>query len=697
MAIEPIKGFYVHDEVTDTDGVAKYDASSLANLDETVSLAGYAPDAKAVREQISDIHNDLDTFQTTLKTRKYELLETLTWEIGNINDDTGENQNGTAYIRSNMVDVPLEPVELEIANGYALGLYFYDENGNYVSHGSKGHTTTSITFTNPKARFTVYKTDYSAISVSDYSNVILNVPYHDYVDVVKAELDTVAESTEKAMDTLKNTVSIDFVFSTTNGYFANKNSGLESTDSASCVTNYIPVVEGQTYHADKVYLEGNRSICAYDANKNFLSAITSSTSEQSVQFTIPSKCCYIKITGRVNVAPILNIKTGEQIKTDALSATIKYSKSIGFTIVTGAYINEEGNTITSPSFDCTDFIEVVSEHRIGSNKLAPTANQIKACFYDSAKRPVSYVTGTGLIDGFEFDVPKGAKYIRANKYTGSGASAKMALWYVSDTPYKWEFEKPDVLDVWKNNTEDTLMGLLNVAGKTPIVSICDDDTTVSAIPALKNICDAKGIKCTFACIASKLVVGANADALKNTLLQYQSEGFHIANHSYSHGEFWRSGTDSFDIAECETDLINAMQVFNEKGFVDTEFLVTPFGGANIEEQALASKWGFNALINSADYVSNHLWQQGRFKIRRVLLTSDNSLTYYQTLIDNAYDAGDWLLFETHTDIAEQWDATLVGNVIDYVQSKNIKIMPINQAYRFRKPCYDLYAIFKNPI
>lgn len=31
MAIEPIKGFYVHDEATDTDGVAKYDYEGLAN------------------------------------------------------------------------------------------------------------------------------------------------------------------------------------------------------------------------------------------------------------------------------------------------------------------------------------------------------------------------------------------------------------------------------------------------------------------------------------------------------------------------------------------------------------------------------------------------------------------------------------------------------------------------------------------
>lgn len=32
MAIEPIKGFYVHDEETDTDGVAKYEFSSLENI-----------------------------------------------------------------------------------------------------------------------------------------------------------------------------------------------------------------------------------------------------------------------------------------------------------------------------------------------------------------------------------------------------------------------------------------------------------------------------------------------------------------------------------------------------------------------------------------------------------------------------------------------------------------------------------------
>jgi hypothetical protein len=81
----------------------------------------------------------------------------------------------------------------------------------------------------------------------------------------------------------------------------------------------------------------------------------------------------------------------------------------------------------------------------------------------------------------------------------------------------------------------------------------------------------------------------------------------------------------------------------------------------------------------------------------VLLTSANTLDYYKALVDTAYDNGDWLLLETHTDIANQWDSTLVGAVIDYIQTKGVSIMPINEAYRIRKPCYDLYSIFVNPI
>lgn len=65
MAIEPIKGFYVHDEVTNTDGVAKYDYDSLVN----------APDFEALENRVSL----LDGFVSLDKSRLV---------LGNVNAST---------------------------------------------------------------------------------------------------------------------------------------------------------------------------------------------------------------------------------------------------------------------------------------------------------------------------------------------------------------------------------------------------------------------------------------------------------------------------------------------------------------------------------------------------------------------------------------------------------------------------------
>ena len=49
---------------------AKYDAGALLNLDDTVSLAGYAPDAKAVGDRLTNVEN----FALTKDTNGYVKL-----------------------------------------------------------------------------------------------------------------------------------------------------------------------------------------------------------------------------------------------------------------------------------------------------------------------------------------------------------------------------------------------------------------------------------------------------------------------------------------------------------------------------------------------------------------------------------------------------------------------------------------------
>lgn len=100
MAIEPIKGFYVHDEETDTDGVAVYGGNSL----------------------------DLNMFDypATYHSKKF------------VNKSNGELIDANAYVSSDYVPV-LEGHTYKIstrANNDSSGYALYDENYNYLLGGS---------------------------------------------------------------------------------------------------------------------------------------------------------------------------------------------------------------------------------------------------------------------------------------------------------------------------------------------------------------------------------------------------------------------------------------------------------------------------------------------------------------------------------------------------------------------------------
>lgn len=129
-----------------------------------------------------------------------------------------------------------------------------------------------------------------------------------------------------------------------------------------------------------------------------------------------------------------------------------------------------------------------------------------------------------------------------------------------------------------------ISNFLNKSAKTTLITWIDDDCDYNGISKVKSICDNLNIKCTFACVTSGISInnndieneGLNNEELKNRLLEYQNIGFHITTHSNHHGYVWKSTNENYDVEACEKDLIKSLQMLNENGFLDTNYLVTPF-------------------------------------------------------------------------------------------------------------------------
>ena len=119
MAIEPIKGFYVHDEETDTDGVAKIDWDAVEN----------APD-------VADVFISSDDFGVV--------------ENSYINALNGQLVTGQAGVSTNFIDIrgrTNNTIEIRCTLFSAYGVAVYDENHLYIT-GIAGSTASEYGYEN---------------------------------------------------------------------------------------------------------------------------------------------------------------------------------------------------------------------------------------------------------------------------------------------------------------------------------------------------------------------------------------------------------------------------------------------------------------------------------------------------------------------------------------------------------------------
>ena len=113
---------------------AKYYAENI--VDNTLSIAGKAADAKKTGDEISDLKDDLNA-------RNVEYSDTSLWEIGGIALATGLNWDSTNRIRTGYISRAL--VNVTPANGYKTGIYVYNSSGTYLGmYNGTGYQTDSL-------------------------------------------------------------------------------------------------------------------------------------------------------------------------------------------------------------------------------------------------------------------------------------------------------------------------------------------------------------------------------------------------------------------------------------------------------------------------------------------------------------------------------------------------------------------------
>ena len=372
----------------------------------------------------------------------------------------------------------------------------------------------------------------------------------------------------------------------------------------------------------------------------------------------------------------------------------------------GKYASKTGNIGTDNTYSTVNYISVFPSYKVQLYNISVTGN-VAVLGYDHDQNYISTlvsesdVQSPGTLINVEVNIPKNVYYIRFSVKT---ASKGLTTLQYKDYPLSQVKNIIDIID-GRNVVIPTINSRFSVniknlgvtIGKTPIATIIDDDTsTLESIGTLKGICDEYGIKITFSGIGNNI---ETVSGMKERLLQYQDEGFHIASHSYSHASYWKIDDESYDIEEAEADLIKSIVYMRENGFVNYDMLVSPFNTYfTTEFRNMVSKY-VQCAVNAGgrDPHMNTLTNMTRYELQRTRFigsTSASTLSYFSDLIDQAIEDGAWIIMGTHSNSNSEWNESLVRSVIEYAQGQNLEFVTLNEGFRRRKPAYDFYDLVK---
>jgi peptidoglycan/xylan/chitin deacetylase (PgdA/CDA1 family) len=216
-----------------------------------------------------------------------------------------------------------------------------------------------------------------------------------------------------------------------------------------------------------------------------------------------------------------------------------------------------------------------------------------------------------------------------------------------------------------------------------IISIIDDDGKKEFLTRTKPVYDEKGIKTTLGIITD--LVGTDGYMTLSELQNLYNSGYELASHSQTHSAtYFNSDLAITPNSTFEIEFSKSKQWFKDNGLGIVETIVYPyanFGNDKIRIKNIAKKYYKLGINADGDY--NVSPNDPIYLNRYFIDISTFTLTQIEETIDKAIAAKAWLILGVHSWNTSQNTPEALGQIIDYIKSKNVDIMTIQKALEYK--------------
>jgi peptidoglycan/xylan/chitin deacetylase (PgdA/CDA1 family) len=233
--------------------------------------------------------------------------------------------------------------------------------------------------------------------------------------------------------------------------------------------------------------------------------------------------------------------------------------------------------------------------------------------------------------------------------------------------------------------------------KSAVVTFITDDGNQTDISRFKPIFDAEGVPCVSAIIPTR--VGTIGHMTLANLKMLEAAGWEMASHTYTHEHLAElSDQDS------ENEIKLAMDWFAANG-LRVESLCYPYGSWSDREKVYTRR--YNRSARTSDRGIN-VAPIETYQLKSVVLGEEtgiepesglekNSLEYYKYWVDKAFANNGWLIFLTHSWAMDPTQLDFMQETIQYIKSKSMDIITMNQALNRYGNIVDVGNFNKNSV